>query len=215
LTVSPIGPHLDPLEERPMTERGATLEEPAGAWRNVFRRRRFVVDGGYQYRAAFLAVAVALLLLIILNLSLVFTTREGVATAPVAPELRAIMAAQDRVQIGLVATGSLVFLVGVFLVSILETHRTAGAAFKISRSLDRVREGRLDTRLRLRRGDNLQEVAASVNAMTGALQERAWQEVEWLESVAERLEQSGADPAATEAARELRAHAANRRALLG
>lgn len=198
-----------------MTERGATLEEPAGAWRNVFRRRRFVVDGGYQYRAAFLAVAVALLLLIILNLSLVFTTRETVrVTSAVAPELHAVLAEQDRVQIGLVATGSLVFLVGVFLVSILETHRTAGAAFKIGRSLDRVREGRLDTRLRLRRGDNLQELAATANAMAGALQERAWQEVEWLESVATRLEQAGTDPAAVEAARELRARAASRRALL-
>ena len=92
-----------------MTERGATLEEPADAFRNVFRRRRFVVDGGYQYRAAFLAVAVALLLLLMLNLSLVFSTREGSkATAALAPELRSMIEAQDRVQIGLVATGSLV-----------------------------------------------------------------------------------------------------------
>ena len=199
-----------------MTERGATLEEPAGPWRNVFRRRRFVVDGGYQFRAAFLAVAVALVLLIILNLSLVFSTREGAKTAvALAPELRSMIEAQDRVQIGLVATGSLVFLVGVFLVSILETHRTAGAAFKIGRALDRLREGRVDTRLRLRRGDNLQDLAASVNAMAAAMQERAWQEVEWLESVAARLEQATADPASAEAARELRTHVAGRRERLG
>ena len=198
-----------------MVERGATLEEPAGAFRNVFRRRRFVVDGGYQYRAAFLAVAVALLLLLMLNLSLVFSTREGSrAAVDLAPELRSMIEAQDRIQIGLVATGSLVFLVGVFLVSILETHRTAGAAFKISRSLDRLREGRLDTRLRLRRGDNLQEIAASVNAMAGALQERAWQDVEWLEGAADRLESESSIPAAGELAREMRTRAAARRALL-
>jgi methyl-accepting chemotaxis protein len=173
-----------------------------------------VVDGGYQYRAAFLAVAVALLLLIILNLSLVFSARESSHRAKtIAPELRDLIEAQDRIQIGLVATGSLVFLVGVFLVSILETHRTAGAAFKIGRSLDRLREGRLDTRLRLRRGDNLQELAASVNAMAGAMQERAWQEIELIENVAARLEQTAGDAGvAAEAARELRGHAARRRA---
>jgi methyl-accepting chemotaxis protein len=176
-----------------------------------------VVDGGYQYRAAFLAVAISLLLLIVLNLSLVFASREGARSAKaIAPEFREMIEAQDRVQIGLVATGSLVFLVGVFLVSILETHRTAGAAFKIGRSLDRLREGRLDTRLRLRRGDNLQDLAASVNAMAGALQERAWQDVELIEGVAARLEGGAGDPVVcSEAARELRVHAARRRAHLG
>lgn len=200
-----------------MAEQQASLTESAGALRNALRRRRFVVDGGYQYRAAFLAVGVALLLLIILNLSLVFTSREGARSAKaVAPELREMIEAQDRVQIGLVATGSLVFLVGVFLVSILETHRTAGAAFKISRSLDRLREGRLDTRLRLRRGDNLQELAASVNAMAGAMQERAWQDVELIENLASRLELASHDGGvAAEAARELRGHAAKRRSQLG
>ena len=200
-----------------MADRGASLAQPAGSLRNLLRRRRFVVDGGYQYRAAFLAVAVALLLLIILNLSLVFSAREGSRNVKaIAPELREMIEAQDRVQIGLVATGSLVFLVGVFLVSILETHRTAGAAFKIGRSLDRLREGRLDTRLRLRRGDNLQELAASVNAMAGSMQERAWQDVELIEAVAARLEQNAGEAGvAAEAARELRGHAARRRAQLG
>lgn len=199
-----------------MIERGATLEEPATTWRSLLRRRRFVVDRGYQFRAAFLAVAVALLLLLILNLSLVFTTREGTRNAAaIAPELRSMIEAQDRVQIGLVATGSLVFLVGVFLVSILETHRTAGAAFKIGRALDRLREGHLETRLRLRRGDNLQQVASAVNSMAGAMQERAWQDVEWMEGVAAKLEHAAADPAAVEAARELRSRAVSRRGQLG
>ena len=40
--------------------------------------------------------------------------------------------AQDRVELYLVALASLVFLVGCFLVTVLETHRTAGAAHNLA-----------------------------------------------------------------------------------
>lgn len=198
-----------------MGERESTVAGSGGVWQAALRRRRFVVDRRYQFRAAFFAVAVAMLLLLLLNLSLLFTSRQSAEAAKtVAPEFSDFIEAQDRVQMGLVATGSIVFLVGVFLVSILESHRTAGAAFKIGRALDRIRDGRLDVRLKLRRGDNLHELASAANGMAGALHERAWQDVEALEAIAARAEQAHGEPAAHEAARAIRAHVATKRRVL-
>lgn len=187
------------------TARTSTEALASGALQTMLRRRRFIVDRRYQLRVSLLAVSVALVLLVLLNLSLFFSARQNAsAAAVVAPELGEFIRSQDRIQFGLVLTGSLVFLVGVFLVSILETHRTAGAAYRLAQGLESLREGNLKTRIRLRRGDNLQEVASAINAMAGALHEQAWVQVESLEAVAARLEQNATDPVAGDAAREIR-----------
>jgi methyl-accepting chemotaxis protein len=55
-----------------------------------------------------------------------------------------------------------VFLVGIGIVG---THRIAGPLFAIKRHMNRVRTGKLHSRLQLRRGDELQDIAASLNAL--------------------------------------------------
>jgi methyl-accepting chemotaxis protein len=169
-----------------------SVPQPAGRagagsdlWRIALRRRRFLVDRRYQLRTSFVAVGVALALLLLLNVSL-FVGADAPAGAAAS--------SSDQTQFGLILAGSLVFLVGVFLVSVLETHRTAGAALKIGRAMERVRSGHLKTRLRLRRGDNLQDLASSFNAMSGALHEKTWEDVEALDAAADRIENEGHDP---------------------
>lgn len=205
----PIDSHSDG------TARAVAESRVADALRIALRRRRFVIDRQYQLRVAFLSVGIALVLLVLLNASLFFSARQNSAVAvTLAPQLAEFMKAQDRVQFGLVLTGSLVFLVGVFLVGILESHRTAGAAFKISQGIDRLRQGDTRSRVRLRRGDNLQDVAAAVNTLAGALQQEAWEQVETLEEISSRLEQVSAEPAVAEATHALRTLAIrNRRRL--
>jgi signal transduction histidine kinase len=87
--------------------------------------------------------------------------------------------------VGLVA--SLVIMAGVFVLTIIETHRTAGAAFAIRRRLDLVREGRLNADLHLRGGDNLRELEAPFNAMTEALRSRASNEAIALDELADQV----------------------------
>jgi HAMP domain-containing protein len=65
--------------------------------------------------------------------------------------------------------GSAIFLGGVVLVGLLESHRTAGAAFAIRRAVDAIREGTPDVRIRLRRSDHLQELAASINKLAESI----------------------------------------------
>ena len=106
-----------------------------------------MVDPRYQLRAGMIVGLVAFVLLLLVNLSLM---TEG------APWI-------------LLLGGSAVLLGGIVLVGIVEAHRTAGAAFAIRRTVDALTTGTLGARVRLRRGDHLQELAEAINRLAEAL----------------------------------------------
>jgi signal transduction histidine kinase len=143
-------------------------------------------------RAAIVVTAVALLLVVLLNLSLQASrTQATAAIVAASPDLGPILDAQNRFELLLGVTASLVFLGGIFVVTILETHKTAGAAYHLCRDLERIRDGSYGKQVRLRKGDNLRELELAFNDMSRALAERAVLEVEELEhaaSVADRIE---------------------------
>ena len=128
-----------------------------------WRRRQFVVDARYQLRAGVLVGTVAVVLLVLLNASLILQDRTTTATAAIA--VRPLLAGQDRASWALLLLGSAVFLGGVILIGVMESHRTAGAAYAIRRAVDAIRDGRSEIRVRLRRGDHLQDLAKSVNQL--------------------------------------------------
>ena len=129
----------------------------------LWRRRQFVVDARYQLRAGVLVGTVALVLLVLLNASLILQDQASAATAALA--VRPVLAGADRASLVLLLLGSAVFLGGVIIVGVLESHRTAGAAYAIRRAVDAIRDGRPDVRIRLRRGDHLQDLATSINRL--------------------------------------------------
>jgi hypothetical protein len=149
------------------------------------QRRRFLVNARSQLRASLLTVAVVLVLLIFVNLILYSTSLNSSAQILAdAPELEAVIMAQDRAQFWLVALASAVLLMGVFVVSILETHRTAGAVINLRQRLDEIRSGRYGTRISLRKGDNLIELETAFNDMARSLRDRAREDVEALRGLA-------------------------------
>ena len=107
------------------------------------RRRKVLVDPRYQIRAGMIVGLVAFVLLLLVNLSLM---TDG------APWI-------------LLLGGSAVLLGGIVLVGVVEAHRTAGAAFAIRRTVDALSSGAMGVRVRLRRGDHLQELAEAINRL--------------------------------------------------
>lgn len=69
-----------------------------------------------------------------------------------------------------ILAGVLAGLVGVY--GVLTAHRIAGVHIKIKNVLDQVKEGRLDTRVRFRAYDKLDEVEQAFNSMMDVLQTR-------------------------------------------
>jgi len=124
------------------------------------------VDARYQLRAGVLVGSVAIVLLVLLNASLVFQHRAPVRPVAIpTTAARPPIAGQDGSSVAILIIGSLVFFGGVVLVGVLESHRTAGAAFAIRRAVDAIRDGQPQIRVRLRRGDHLQDVARSINQL--------------------------------------------------
>jgi hypothetical protein len=144
---------------------------------NFLVRRRYLVNPRRQVRAALLVTLVALIPIIGLNVGLrlgaITQTQTLFADAPA--DARQKIAELDRGEMLLVLVGSLVYLGGVFAMTILETHQTSGAAVGIVRHLRNIRDGRYDAKLHLRDSDNLQELVVPFNQMTVALTERSIQ----------------------------------------
>jgi hypothetical protein len=130
------------------------------------RRRRIVIDARYQLRSGLFAGAITLVLLALLNASLVL--ERGAASAAAAGAGPASLAI-DRGTSILAVVGSALFLAGVVLVGVLESHRTAGAAYAIRRVLDALREGQSGERVRLRRNDHLKELGDAVNRLADSI----------------------------------------------
>lgn len=148
-------------ERRPDEEITAGPAKGGGPY--GWRRRQWVVDARYQLRSGVLVGSVAIVLLCLLNASLFLKHRAPSATASTV--VRPLFAGQDRSSFVLLLVGSAVFLGGVVLVGLLESHRTAGASFAIRRAVDAIRDGKSQTRIRLRRGDQLQDLARSINRL--------------------------------------------------
>ena len=151
------------------------------------RRRKFFLNRPHQLRATLLTAAAVLVLLVILNLVLysisVSSTNQFLSDSP---ELAQMIKSQARLQLLLILLASVVFLAGVFVVSVLESHRTAGVADKLARHMSRLEKGQYNTQLQLRREDHMQEVQAAFNQMTRALRDRIWHEVETMERLADQ-----------------------------
>ena len=188
--------------------------EPAkGRWRWILgHRQRFLIDPRGQLRTVFMTAGVASLvitaLLVSLHLSRMRTTEILVAKMP---DLAPMLAQQNRVEFGLQLAGALVFLTTIAVVTLLETHKTSGAAFNIRRNVERVRDGEYGARVRLRRGDNLQDLARAFNEMSIALDERVWREIDILETLTAQIENVSTPEEVRQLVESLEHHASTRR----
>ena len=155
------------------------------------RRRRFLVPGVYQWRSLALLGGLTLLLVAALDAALIVLVETGGAhVLQVAPELQAFVVGQNRDMERLIVLGSLVTLLGVLLIGLLETHRTAGPVHNLARALERFPIDGLRTRIRFRRDDHFPELEKAFNKMASDLEARALTRVGELARITSRLQQA-------------------------
>jgi methyl-accepting chemotaxis protein len=75
--------------------------------------------------------------------------------------------------------------------SIMLTHRTAGAVYKISQCLEQVGDFNFDVNLRLRNDDNLRGLEDPFNRMAGNLRRRAVDDHQAMKKLADEIEEHG------------------------
>lgn len=189
-----------------------TPQKPlARRWWILGQRRTFLVDWRSQLRLTLLAMTTVGLLLAALIVSLhVSRARSTEILVAKIPALAELLEEQDRTTLYLQLAAAGVFLAMVAGVSVLETHKTAGAAFNLSRNMARLRDDESGTRVTLRQGDNLQALARAFNEMSLALDERRFRDAEAFRNLAEQAEQISDPYEARQLAETLREYARER-----
>lgn len=171
-----------------------------GLLRQLSQRRRFLVNRRQQLRACLLTTTTALALVTLLDASIYSARSRSIdAMLTRTPELAQWLRDQGRLEFGLVLAASGVFVLAVFLVTILETHKTAGAAYNLIRKIERVRDGEYATQLVLRKDDNLRDVEAAFNDMTRALRGRARADADAVQHIATLVSRIEGSPEARQA----------------
>jgi hypothetical protein len=197
---------LDHAQEQMSNEKTAS----APPRKKIFPRRQILIDRGRQLRTAALTTSLAAFLLIAINVAFyVLRTSQTMVLTSVAPQLEPMLAERDAKFAAMLLLISVVFAAGVFLLTIYQTHLTAGAVFAVKRRIDQLRQGDYQTKMRLRPRDNLQDLTGPFNDMLASLREHELADAEELDRLAARIATGDTDP--TELAAVLRDLAAKKR----
>ncbi len=203
--------------DRPiLAEQAQAVAPPRRRIWGLGQRRTFLVDRRSQLRTTLVAGVVVAAILTAFLVTL-HVSRERATEALVAhvPSLAEALAAQNRSEFTFQLAAAIVFLTIVVVVTLLETHKTAGAAFNLSRQMHEVRSGEYGTRVSLRRGDNLQSVGQAFNDMSIAIDERLWRDFEVFSGLAEQARRVTDPQDIRDLAEALEEYASERRRIVG
>ncbi|MEE9292317.1 MAG: hypothetical protein V3U83_05245 [Acidobacteriota bacterium] len=143
-----------------------------------------MVDRSYQIRTAMVAV-LGMAFLVVLSAVLVhlLSLDRARALLETSPALaHGLTKADMRTVLFIIGTGVL-FVVAIFGIEILETHKTAGVVYRVTRGLRDVESGYWGTRLTLRKNDNFKEMEEAFNSAAAALGERLEEDLHSLQSI--------------------------------
>jgi nitrate/nitrite-specific signal transduction histidine kinase len=139
----------------------------------IQRRRRYVIKPGFQLRytgiiliAVFAVAAVCILTTYYSSISLL-----GEKLANVYPQGRLIVTLREVNMI--IIFRVLLSIPLIMLIGILLSHRIAGPAYRIERTLREIGKGNFDVYIKLRRYDELVGIADAINEMAADLKNLA------------------------------------------
>lgn len=134
--------------------------------RPVFRRRRYLIKKGLQFRYIGIIFALAMAASVVTGYTVFATgwTLLGEKLANVYPQGRLLYvfkAVNFALLRNLLLVSPFVFLLALFF-----SHKIAGPVYRIEKSINEIAKGNLELRISLRRGDELQDLAEMINVMT-------------------------------------------------
>jgi methyl-accepting chemotaxis protein len=163
------------------------------------KMRNFLLDKRFQLKYTLAVVVVSTVIATALGVSLYQAHRESSRVSSLDdPELDSALAEELRKDDQRVLVYLVVFLGGLVFaltaVGIVATHKIAGPAYSIQRTLGQVADGKLTGFRPLRKGDELQSVGEELNRMIEQLVAREKGEVEKLTALLTALTASSKAP---------------------
>ena len=165
-------------------ERLAAVDRGPGlVGRFLGRRRNYLIDSGYQVRTAVVAV---LGMIFLLAFAAALFHLAGLENSLALAQKNQAPPGDVRTVLYLVAAG-IIFVAAVFMIEILETHKTAGVIFKVTRALHAIESGHWGTRVALRKNDNFKELEEAFNDVGRSLQDRVEEDLHELQGIEGRI----------------------------
>jgi hypothetical protein len=153
------------------------------------RRRNFLVNSPYQHRLSILTTLLALLPPSVFFAIYYLITSEGSQRiVDASPSLENLVRGQDRTESILILSAVLFYGLGVYLVALLETHRTAGLMHRLDGRMKDLQDGHYAGQVHPRRDDNFSHLATSMNALSRTLLERTEDDLAFLDEAALSLD---------------------------
>ena len=154
------------------------------------RRREMLIHGSYQHRLSIFTTLLAMLPpAIFFGVYYLITSEGSRRIVDASPGLEQLVRGQDRTENLLILAALLFYGLGVYLVSLMESHRTAGFLWRLDRGLQELREGRYGALIRPRRDDNFIHLAETSNALSRNLKARVEEDLALLNDIGEHLDQ--------------------------
>jgi len=129
------------------------------------RRKQYLVSGKIQIKYALLTVLLltiyTLMLLTAIFAPYVIAIFSDLPLQQKAEAAEVILLLHGRIWPGI---GLIIVLCGIY--STFITHKLAGPIYAIKKAVNKIAKGDLTLRIRLRKGDDLQDLADSINLMT-------------------------------------------------
>ena len=132
----------------------------------VFRRKRYIVKKGLQFRYIGVMFALVVLVSIVTGYTVFATgwTLLGERLANVYPQGRLVEVFHET---NLALIKNLLFISPlIFALGLLFSHKIAGPVYRIEKTIHEIVRGNLGSRIRLRKGDELRDLADTINTMT-------------------------------------------------
>jgi nitrogen fixation/metabolism regulation signal transduction histidine kinase len=182
---------------------GQTQEMPQRRFRN------YLLDPRFQMKYVGMVVAVTLVVASVFG-AFVYDFSRGLTESFVLNQalheeyedgtslesLKAAAEAEDRKVLVAIIAGIALLSIALGLTGIVVTHKVVGPAYKLRRLLDEVASGKLHVAGRLRKGDELQQLFESFEAMVATLRAERQRDVEALDAAVAEAREAGAPEAA-------------------
>lgn len=134
--------------------------------RSVFRRKRYIIKRGLQFRYIGIVFALALLASLVTGYTVFATgwTLLGEKLANIYPQGRLVYVFRTT---NMALIRNLLFVSPfIFILGLLFSHKIAGPVYRIEKSIYEIAKGNLALRVKLRKGDEFWDLADVINTMT-------------------------------------------------
>ena len=153
------------------------------------RRRNVLVDRPYQHRLSLMTSLMALLPpALFFGIYSLITAEGSRRIVEASPALEDMVRIQNRTESLMILAAVLFYGVGVYLVTLLESHRTAGFIHRVNGRLGELMSGQYSGRITPRREDHFHYLADTVNRLGTSLEQRATEDLAALDDLGQSLD---------------------------